>query len=98
METAISKIDSSEIVSAVRIIKNAMSREYIKQEKAGADKMELEKFTLGSLKRAVFEGDVKTGSLMAGQVAGQLKEIKPIAVIFEEMYEGYRAVVKSLNE
>ena len=82
----------------VRIIKNAMSREYIKQEKAGADKMELEKFTLGSLKRAVFEGDVKTGSLMAGQVAGQLKEIKPIAVIFEEMYEGYRAVVKSLNE
>ncbi len=31
--------------------------------------MELEKYTLGSLKRAVFEGDVETGSLMSGQVA-----------------------------
>lgn len=34
-----------------------MSREYVRQEKAGADKMELEKYTLGSLRRAVFEGD-----------------------------------------
>ena len=39
----------------VRIIKNAMSREYIKAEKAGTDKMELEKFTLGSLRKAVFD-------------------------------------------
>ncbi len=81
----------------VRIIKNNMAREYIKQEKAGADKMELEKFTLGSLRRAVFEGDVKTGSLMAGQVAGQVNEIKPIRAIFEEMYEGYKAVVRGLS-
>ncbi len=81
----------------VRIIKNNMAREYIKQEKAGADKMELEKFTLGSLRRAVFEGDVKTGSLMAGQVAGQVNEIKPVRVIFEEMYAGYQEVLKSLN-
>lgn len=80
----------------VRIIKNNMAREYIKQEKAGADKMELEKFTLGSLRRAVFEGDVKTGSLMAGQVAGQVNEIKPVRVIFEEMYAGYQEVLKSL--
>ena len=46
-----------------------MSREYVRQEKAGADKMEL-KIHLGSLRRAVFEGDTTTGSLMAGQVAG----------------------------
>ncbi|MGN0318075.1 MAG: nitronate monooxygenase [Lachnospira sp.] len=80
----------------VRIIKNAMAREYVKQEKAGADKMELEKFTLGSLRRAVFEGDVKTGSLMAGQVVGQVNEIRPIAQIFEDMYSGYVSVVKEL--
>ncbi len=41
---------------------NRMSREYVRQEKAGADKMELEKYTLGSLRRAVFEGDTATGS------------------------------------
>lgn len=81
----------------VRILKNNMAREYVKQEKAGADKMELEKFTLGSLRRAVFEGDVKTGSLMAGQVSGQLKEIKPIRAIFEEMYEGYKKVLEDIR-
>ena len=81
----------------VRIIKNSMAREYIKQEKNGADKMELEKFTLGSLRRAVFEGDVKTGSLMAGQVAGQIKEIKPIKDIFEDMYAGYERTVNKLG-
>ena len=72
----------------VRVLKNQMAREYVRREKEGADKMELEKFTLGSLRRAVFDGDTATGSLMAGQVAGQLKEIKPIAKIFEDLYEG----------
>lgn len=79
----------------VRILKNKMAREYVKMEKAGVDKMELEKYTLGSLRRAVFEGDVLTGSLMAGQVSGQLQEIKPIRRIFEEMYGGY---LQRLNE
>ena len=69
----------------VRILKNAMAREYVKQEKAGADKMELEKFTLGSLRRAVFEGDIKTGSLMAGQVVGQIHEIRSLKEILRNM-------------
>ncbi len=81
----------------VRILKNQMAREYIKQEKAGADVMELEKFTLGSLRRAVFDGDTKTGSLMAGQVAGQLKEIRPVADIFDEMYRNCAEVIEGLS-
>lgn len=81
----------------VRVLKNSMTREYIKQERAGADKMELEKFTLGALRRAVFDGDVKTGSVMAGQVAAQLKEIKPIADIFSQMYEEYENVIANLK-
>ena len=80
----------------VRIIKNAMAKEYVKQEKAGADKMELEKFTLGSLRKAVFEGDTKNGSLMAGQVVGQIKEIKTLEEIFKDIYSGYEAVIKNL--
>ena len=71
--------------SPVRVIKNNMAREYVKQEKAGLDKTELEKYTLGALRRAVFDGDTKTGSLMAGQAAGQLKEVRPMSEIFEEM-------------
>ncbi|WP_026507145.1 nitronate monooxygenase [Butyrivibrio sp. MC2013] len=72
----------------VRILKNKMSREYLRREKEGADMMELEKYTLGSLRRAVFDGDVDTGSLMAGQTCGQIKEIRPVKAIFEELMEG----------
>lgn len=82
----------------VRILKNAMAREYVKREKEGADKMELEKFTLGSLKRAVLEGDTKTGSLMAGQVSGQLKEIRPVAEILEDLWAGSAEVIRKLNQ
>ena len=81
----------------VRILKNAMAREYVKQERAGADKMDLEKFTLGSLRRAVFEGDVKTGSLMAGQVVGQIKEIRSLREIFESMCRECEQVIGTLK-
>lgn len=70
----------------VRILKNRMARQYLKLEKEGADKMELEKITLGGLRKAVLEGDVDMGSVMAGQVCGQLTEIRPIADILENMY------------
>ncbi len=77
----------------VRILKNQMSREYLKQERAGAGREELEKFTLGSLRRAVFDGDTKTGSLMCGQTAGLLHAIRPLRTIFEEMVRDSQAVL-----
>ena len=76
----------------VRILKNSMAREYLRLEKNGAELMELEKYTLGSLRKAVTEGDVKNGSLMAGQVAGQLKEILPLREIFQRMMAEYEEV------
>ena len=82
----------------VRVLKNRMSREYVRQEKTGADKMELEKYTLGSLRRAVFEGDTATGSLMAGQVAGMLHEVRPVAEILDELWESGRQRMHSLSE
>ena len=78
----------------VRILKNKMARSYVAQEKAGADKMELEKYTLGSLRRAVFDGDTKTGSLMAGQVAGMLHAIRPVRAIFQELNASARQVLQ----
>ena len=81
----------------VRILKNRMAREYVKREKEGADKMELENFTLGSLRRAVFDGDTETGSLMAGQVAGQLKEIRSLSEIFEDMFAGAKTAYEQLK-
>ena len=81
----------------VRVLKNRMSREYVRQEKAGADKMELEKYTLGSLRRAVFEGDTTTGSLMAGQVAGMLHEVRPVADILADLWNSGRQRIAALS-
>lgn len=82
----------------IRVLKNKMAREYLKMENTGADKMELEHMTLGSLRRAVFDGDTDTGSLMAGQVAGQLRSIRPVRQIFEELYQGYRDALTRLEQ
>ena len=81
----------------VRVLKNQMAREYVKREKQGADKMELEEFTLGSLRKAVYEGDTKRGSLMAGQVAGQLEEIRPLSVILDNLMKEYQKVIKAVS-
>ncbi len=82
----------------VRVIKNQMTREHMKLEKSGADKMELEKYTLGALRRAVVEGDVKLGSVMAGQVAGMVAEIKPMSEIFTDMLNEYNACKQKIKE
>ena len=81
----------------VRSLKNPMTREYLSKEKAGAPLEELEQYTLGSLRKAVFDGDVENGSLMAGQVAGQIKEIRPLADIFESLISEYEDVLKTLK-
>ena len=81
----------------VRILKNKMAREYVKKEKEGATLEELEQYTLGSLRRAVFEGDTQTGSVMAGQVAGQLKAIRPVADILEELCSDSVKVLEGLH-
>ena len=82
----------------VRVLKNKMAREYARMEKRDVPLMELEKLTLGSLRRAVLDGDVDTGSLMAGQVAGMLHEIRPLRAIFEDLWAGYQSCVKGLTE
>ena len=58
----------------IRQLRNQMTRAYLEKEKNGADFEELELLTLGSLRKAVMEGDVRDGSLMAGQIAGLIKE------------------------
>ena len=73
----------------VRIIKNKMATDYVRREKEGATKEDLEHFTLGSLRRAVFEGDVDTGSLMAGQVAGMCTTVRPCADILASLFAEY---------
>lgn len=69
----------------VRSIRNKMTKEYLRMEKEGAELMELEKLTLGSLRKAVVEGDVVNGTVMAGQIAGLVKREQPCKEIITEI-------------
>ena len=82
----------------VRVLKNKMAQEYLQLEKEHPPLAELEKLTLGSLRRAVFDGNLDTGSFMAGQVAGMLHEIKPLRRIFEDLMADYERVRKELGQ
>lgn len=79
----------------VRVLKNRMAREYLALEKRGATLEELETVTLGGLRRAVLEGDMETGSVMCGQVAGMLREIRPVREILWELYNQGTAVLEA---
>ncbi len=81
----------------VRILKNKMAREYLKLEYEGATLEQLEKLTLGGLRRAVFDGDVENGSVMCGQVAGMLHEIRPVRRILEDLAAGCGACLAGLR-
>lgn len=80
----------------VRVIKNTMVREYIAREKEGATLMELEHYTLGSLRRAVKEGDIETGSIMAGQTAAMIHDECSLSERIETLFREYETVLKGL--
>lgn len=80
----------------VRVLKNKMAREYIRLSNQNADRMELEKLTLGSLRKAVLEGDVENGSLMAGQVAGLINEIKSVKEIINSLFTDVNGYIEIL--
>lgn len=69
----------------VRQLRNPMTREYLKLEKAGAPFEELEQLTLGSLRKAVVEGDVVNGTLMAGQIAGMIRGEQTCGEMIQEI-------------
>ena len=78
----------------IRVLRNKMSRDYLKMEKAGVAFEELEQLTLGSLRKAVIDGDVVNGSLMAGQSAGLVKKRQSCREMIEEMMREADALLK----
>lgn len=78
----------------VRCIRNKTTREYLKLEKEGATLDELERLTLGGLRKAVVEGDVVDGSIMAGQIAGLVKKEQTCAEMIQEIMTQAEALLK----
>ena len=78
----------------VRGIKNELTKRYHELEEQSSTLMELEELTLGSLRRAVYDGDVENGSVMAGQIAGLVNEIRPVKNIIKDVIKEAREVLK----
>lgn len=81
----------------VRALRNEMTKRYLELEAQGASFEELEQLTLGGLRRAVVEGDVRMGSMMAGQCAGMVKEILPCGELVPQLMKEAGACMKGIR-
>ena len=77
-----------------RALRNQMTKEYLRLEKEGASFEELELLTLGGLRKAVVEGDVVHGSVMAGQIAGMVKEEMTCKELIEKLVRETDSLMK----
>ena len=71
----------------VRVLRNKLARKYLKLEKEGASIEELEALGVGGLRKAVIDGDVDNGSLMAGQISGMINKEQTAKAIIEELFD-----------
>ena len=81
----------------VRSIENRMTRQYARMERDGAGIEELELFGGGKLYLGVIQGDVENGTLMSGQIAGLIREVKPAGMIIEEIVSEAELVISRLS-
>ncbi|MGL5270822.1 MAG: enoyl-[acyl-carrier-protein] reductase FabK [Selenomonadaceae bacterium] len=77
----------------VRVIANKLTREYIELENSGADTDTLEQLGAGKLNLATHKGDVEHGSVMSGQIAGMLNELKTVEEIVQDLVNGLPEVL-----
>ena len=77
----------------VRVLRNKLTREYIKLEKTNADPQEIEALGKGALRRAVVDGDVNNGSVMAGQIAGLVSKKQSCKEIINELMDELNSVL-----
>lgn len=80
----------------VQVIKNKLAREYMNLEKANAPIEKIEELGRGALRKAVKDGDIENGSLMAGQISGLINKRQSAKEIIEEMFREYEKVKNSL--
>lgn len=71
----------------VRVLRNKLTREYIKLEKSNADPKEIEALGKGALRKAVIDGDINNGSVMAGQIAGLVNKKQSCREIINELMD-----------
>lgn len=82
----------------VRIMVNKLSRAFDNMEKSGATLEEFDRLGAGKLRAAARDGDIESGSVMAGQIAGVVSTVMPVADIIKEIIQGLPKVTETINE
>lgn len=102
-QAVLDAVDTSTVVTGrkfkapVRCIRNAMTDKYLEIEAQATSRHDLEEITMGALAKAVKDGDAENGSLMAGQIAGLVNDIKPAKAIIETIFIEAEHVLKKLH-
>ena len=81
----------------VRGIKNGLTKRYHELEAQSSTLMELEELTLGSLRKAVYDGDVENGSVMSGQIAGLVDEIRSVEQVIVDVLEEAKTTLANVK-
>ena len=103
-EEIVKATDRSTVVSAhktgypMRSLKNRLTQRFRELEESGASAEELMAFGQGKIRLGLIEGDVEEGSLLAGQIAGLIKDIKPVKVIIEEIVAEAERILAGLEK
>jgi len=81
----------------VRCLQNRLTRQFAEMERSGASQQELEALGMNRYYQGAVEGNLEDGSLLAGQIAGLIKEIKPAKVIIEEIMSQAESIISGLK-
>ena len=79
----------------VQVIKNKLARKYINIEKENVSLEKMEELGRGALRKAVKDGDMENGSIMAGQISGLIKKRQSAREIIEEIFLEYEKINNS---
>jgi len=83
---------------AMRCLQNKLTRRFAEMEQAGVPKEELELYGRGRVHLGLIDGDIDEGSLLSGQIAGLIADIKPVSTIIEEIVTEALASISQLNK
>jgi enoyl-[acyl-carrier protein] reductase II len=82
----------------LRCLENKFAREYMEKETSGMPVEELFQLGVGKMRLGMIEGDTEGGTLLAGQISGMIKEIKPVKAIIDEIVAEAEAIITRLND
>ena len=82
----------------IRALENKLIHEFWEREKSGVSIEEIMEFGVGKVRLGIIEGDLENGTLLAGQIAGMIKEIKSVKAIIDDMMAEAEAIIARLKK